>query len=412
MLGRLLGTARFSLQVNQVKRKAVLLSYFSPLQKYTFLGIATEQLGSQIHALAQPLQSAPLDQLIEALRAQLHILIPLQKANFGFHDLHNLDNLEDSKSSVLSRYKHELIQTGRLYEEVTSVIKGRITNGNVHQWMEMCLNLNIIDLTVWSQLLKHCRTSFPSLSPVIQHKVIIGIHTYLSTKFMKFTHAPSKFIYRENALVDLGDLSELILAFLDSTLQQEAPVEERSIHFALLVELTLKISKTALVNFNTFMTHYKRKEVFYFVLLEQGGVQTAVAFIKFYAMVGLADKLRLKRVEQRMLKLLEGGGQIALEELVSLASSWSALCHYNQVLFERHLRPLILANLQAETFREHLTTLLFNLLACRLEDPLLFQTLLAEIEKNHPIDNKIMHTISHYLNIRLAFQRLSSYPHC
>lgn len=73
---------------------------------------------------------------------------------------------------------------------------------------------------------------------------------------MKFTFTPGKFVYRENAIVDLGSVSELVFGLTECLLRREADVGTcRS--FELLIELIHKICKTTLVNFLSYIEHYR-----------------------------------------------------------------------------------------------------------------------------------------------------------
>ena len=159
-------------------------------------------------------------------------------------------------------------------------------------------------------MLKQVLTHFGSLSMDCQQQLVRDVHCYLDNKFMKFTFTPSKFVYRENAIVDLGNISELAFHLLTNTIEVDSGNAHSVTTFGLVIDLALKISKSTVINFNTFLLHYCENEVVYLrLLLEQGGVQGAGELLKLYAMVGLADPGRLQRLEQAMLSQLDNSGE-------------------------------------------------------------------------------------------------------
>lgn len=74
------------------------------------------------------------------------------------------------------------------------------------------------------------------------------VHTYLRGKFISFTFSPSKFIYRENYLVDLTNFRELIKLFLAALTQAEP--SQVLLTLQRVIDIVEKTSKIYVINFN------------------------------------------------------------------------------------------------------------------------------------------------------------------
>jgi|JI6StandDraft_1071083.scaffolds.fasta_scaffold162495_2 hypothetical protein len=125
------------------------------------------------------------------------------------------------------------------------------------------------------------------------------VHSYVSQKFMKFTYAPSRFVYRENSLVDLGNLPELLTIFARAVVT--APVEQARPCFSFFLELAFKVSKTCLVNFMTLLNHYSENEGAYLELVKNGPLSSHIHLLRFYALIGLNDRDRLCNLDNSFL---------------------------------------------------------------------------------------------------------------
>jgi hypothetical protein len=96
---------------------------------------------------------------------------------------------------------------------------------------------------------------------------------------MKFTHVPSKFIYRESTLVDLNNISDLLLAYLQTITRHTRSSPETIESFAITLELLKKISKSTVVNFNALANDYAAKEQEYLRILEKSELSTILTFL-------------------------------------------------------------------------------------------------------------------------------------
>lgn len=204
--------------------------------------------------LARTLASPALDSFLQTTRAHLHLLAQVRRENFGFGELVRLEEGGAGQSSILMSNAEAMREWGGQFRDLGTAIKEGVTCNNFREWMEMCLQLEVIDVSIWAALLKQCRTGFILLSPALQLQTLQMIHQYVTTKFMKFTHVPSQFLYRENNLSDLGNLPELLVHCLHTLIA--APPQWARPSFIYLIELLFKISKTCLVNFMALLSHY------------------------------------------------------------------------------------------------------------------------------------------------------------
>jgi hypothetical protein len=80
------------------------------------------------------------------------------------------------------------------------------------------------------------------------------IHFYIKNKFISFNYSPSKYIYRENYLVDLTNFRDLLkILFIAITRKSEGDVNEISIKrecLSKINDILEKVSKTYVMNFN------------------------------------------------------------------------------------------------------------------------------------------------------------------
>ena len=86
--------------------------------------------------------------------------------------------------------------------------------------------------------------------------VIDGFYDYVCGKFTRFSYVPSKFVYRENMLGDLGDLSELFLLFIDELVRKGKTCKATFACLSKVIEMLVKVSKSMMINFNRFSDHF------------------------------------------------------------------------------------------------------------------------------------------------------------